>query len=478
MPATGTAYSVSEALGAVKNHLKTVRPPLMRGEVVALQKEGPNGVFAHLAGPDATAKIFVPTAQLPPGGLQRGHHLEARTRLQQEQGQSSYYFTVAGPVRVLEDPGPVAQELLLAMENLEQEELIDRDASRRFTDGTFEFDQPGAVDLPEVKRVLVLTSETTDGWRDFKKSLDHFYDPSVVSLRKVRTSGRGLVEDLPTAISEIGPDEADLVFIVRGGGPWASMREFDDIRVARAIAEAKVPVATGVGHDSDTRLSDLVADWAFANPTAAAYALQRRLRSQRGAAAKSRGKSWRKRPAQAAAGSAETTPLQEQLRATGKELMDTRRANKAARELIDRLEQARVLADNAAARARLELARERVRFRARWHTVAWIVVGFLLVGLAFFGGPWIGIGGAGAIASWVCAAYAWRGSQRAERPLSVRAAHRRPGSRQEWEVRIAQARTPRALRPLVNPPPPPATPNLPPAAAHRPPRRSSILEPW
>ncbi|MGH3998674.1 MAG: hypothetical protein ACRDTJ_14575, partial [Pseudonocardiaceae bacterium] len=117
------------------------------------------------------------------------------------------------------------------------------------------------------------------------------------------------------------------------------------------------------------------------------------------------------------------------------------------------------------------------RFRARWHAVAWIVVGCLLFGLAFFGGPWVGIGAAGAVASWACAAYAWRGPRRAERPVSLRAAHRLPESRQEWEMRIAQARTPRALRPLVKPPPPPAATNLPPAPAPRP-LRSSILGDW
>ncbi|MGH6830674.1 MAG: exodeoxyribonuclease VII large subunit, partial [Methylocella sp.] len=62
----------------------------------------------------------------------------------------------------------------------------------------------------------------------------------------------------------------DVIILTRGGGSLEELWGFNDIGVAHAIAESKVPVVTGIGHEVDTTIADLVADAVAPTPSAAA----------------------------------------------------------------------------------------------------------------------------------------------------------------------------------------------------------------
>jgi exodeoxyribonuclease VII large subunit len=92
-----------------------------------------------------------------------------------------------------------------------------------------------------------------------------------VVVRPVRVQGKEAPADIVRALAEISRvSEVDVLIVGRGGGSLEDLWAFNDERVARAIAAARVPVVSAVGHEIDVTIADLVADRRAPTPTAAA----------------------------------------------------------------------------------------------------------------------------------------------------------------------------------------------------------------
>lgn len=132
-----------------------------------------------------------------------------------------------------------------------------------------------AIPLPSLpRRIAVVSSEGAAGYRDFIKELQYnepgfiFHTTLFPAPMQGDTAPEGIVAALDKIADSAG--EFDLVFIVRGGGGAQDLVCFDDYELAINIAQFPLPVITGIGHDHDVHIADMVAHSSLKTPTAAA----------------------------------------------------------------------------------------------------------------------------------------------------------------------------------------------------------------
>ncbi len=86
----------------------------------------------------------------------------------------------------------------------------------------------------------------------------------------VPVEGVGAEHGLIRAVEAVGSSGVEVLLLIRGGGSFESFMPFNDEGLARAIANCPVPVVTGIGHEPDTSIADMVADHRASTPTDAA----------------------------------------------------------------------------------------------------------------------------------------------------------------------------------------------------------------
>ncbi|MDQ3440136.1 MAG: exodeoxyribonuclease VII large subunit [Planctomycetota bacterium] len=123
-------------------------------------------------------------------------------------------------------------------------------------------------------RIALVTSRATAALQDMLKVFERF--PWVLlCLVNVPVQGDGAAEKIADALMRISRPGArcgnvDMILLARGGGSLEDLWEFNEEIVARAIAASRIPVITGIGHEVDTSIADLVADYHAHTPTEAA----------------------------------------------------------------------------------------------------------------------------------------------------------------------------------------------------------------
>ncbi len=129
------------------------------------------------------------------------------------------------------------------------------------------------------RRIGLVTSPTGAAIRDFLNVLHRRHPGIEVIINPVRVQGKGASAEIARAIGELsepckhGLPAVDVIVVTRGGGSLEDLWEFNEEAVARAIAAAKVPVLSAIGHEIDFTISDFVADLRAATPSAAAELL-------------------------------------------------------------------------------------------------------------------------------------------------------------------------------------------------------------
>ncbi len=126
--------------------------------------------------------------------------------------------------------------------------------------------------LPECPKVIgVVTSLSAAALRDILRTFSMRAPLLRIIIAPASVQGVGAAEQIAGAIDALNAQgEADIILVARGGGSLEELWAFNEESVARAIARSKLPVVTGVGHESDFTIADFVADVRASTPTAAA----------------------------------------------------------------------------------------------------------------------------------------------------------------------------------------------------------------
>ncbi|MBN2886249.1 MAG: exodeoxyribonuclease VII large subunit, partial [Chromatiaceae bacterium] len=121
------------------------------------------------------------------------------------------------------------------------------------------------------RQVGLITSPTGAALRDLLAVFGRRWRGLPLLIYPAQVQGEGAVESLIAALGLANQRaECDVLIVARGGGSREDLAAFNDERLARAILASNIPVVTGIGHEIDLGLADLVADQRAATPSAAA----------------------------------------------------------------------------------------------------------------------------------------------------------------------------------------------------------------
>lgn len=120
------------------------------------------------------------------------------------------------------------------------------------------------------ERIGLVTSPRSAAVHDVLRTLRRRFPIATVLLAGVPVEGAQAPQFLIEGLECVVRGGAQVVLVVRGGGSFEDMMPFNDEALARAIAACPVPVVTGIGHEVDTSIADMVSDLRASTPTAAA----------------------------------------------------------------------------------------------------------------------------------------------------------------------------------------------------------------
>ena len=131
------------------------------------------------------------------------------------------------------------------------------------------------LDFPVVpQRIAIISSASAAGYTDFIKHLKGnsfgyvFYSALFETPMQGKETESGIIKALDRIASHI--DKFDLAVIIRGGGSQTDLSWFDNYNIAYYITQFPLPVITGIGHEKDLSVTDIVANRSLKTPTAVA----------------------------------------------------------------------------------------------------------------------------------------------------------------------------------------------------------------
>lgn len=158
--------------------------------------------------------------------------------------------------------GELAQMRLKVLETLRREGLFDANRRRMLAD----------VPL----RVGLVSAPGSAAYQDFTTVLLQSGYSFGIVFAEARMQGQETAATVAAALADLSRCALDVICVIRGGGSKTDLVFFDSEEICRAIAACPVPVFTGIGHEIDLSLADMVAHRHFKTPTECAKFLEAR----------------------------------------------------------------------------------------------------------------------------------------------------------------------------------------------------------
>ena len=232
----------------------------VRGEISSLTRAASGHLYFTLKdeGAQIRCTMWRNRAQLLAFQLREGMQVEVRGLVGIYEARGDLQLSVESVRRA--GLGNLYEAFLRLKARLEAEGLFDPSRKRpltRLPRGLGIVSSPAAAALQDVLSTLKRRAPAL---------------PCVIYPTPVQGEGVGsqIAEALRQANARAERDGVDLLILCRGGGSLEDLWGFNEEEVVRALAESRLPVICGVGHETDTTLADFAADCRAATPTAAA----------------------------------------------------------------------------------------------------------------------------------------------------------------------------------------------------------------
>lgn len=231
---------------------------LVEGEVASFKINQGKWVFFDLKDAESSLNCFLPRFQLRTPLTDGMKVLVRGTPKLTKWGRFSFTVEAIQPV----GKGSIKKSFELLKQQLSTEGLFAPERKRPLP--------------PNLTRIGVISSAQSAGYLDFIKIINARWGGLKITTAHTQVQGIDAPDQIIRALNYFNErDSVQVIAILRGGGSADDLSAFNDEKLARAISASKIPVITGIGHEIDESLADLVADVRASTPSNAAELLSK-----------------------------------------------------------------------------------------------------------------------------------------------------------------------------------------------------------
>lgn len=251
-------FSVGELTQYVKRRLEQdpgLQSVQVQGEVSNLTYHGSGHVYFSLKDSQAQLNcvMFKGNAQYAPR-IQNGDKVVLTGNLTVYAPRGNYQLMVSTLKKA--GLGDLHQQFLELKERLQKEGLFDPG------------DKQPIPTFPQ--HIVLITSPTGAAVKDMIRTIQRRYNRGKLTLIPTVVQGEQGAASILRSLQLAQETDAEVIILGRGGGSLEDLWNFNEEAVARAIYASRIPIITGIGHETDFTIADFVADLRASTPTAAA----------------------------------------------------------------------------------------------------------------------------------------------------------------------------------------------------------------